>query len=278
MAILIVHGPAGTTEFPLADPVTVIGRGETADVRVLDPGISREHCRIVRVGEAYRLEDAGSRNGTVVNGSTTREHPLSPGDEISLGKFRIVFDPPRQEEAAAPEPADAEARESIAMAPAEADPSRDHYVLELLTGRAKGTTFDLSNDVMIGSDPSCGIRLDMGGVAPRQAKLIREHETWFIEDIAGGMMVGGRKALKAHLTTGMTVVFGNAQLLFKNLGVAQEMDVAPRTLMLADTAVMSFADLKRKTVRRQRLAYVAVAISVAVGLAILAVAAVLLLR
>jgi len=274
MAVLIVKGPAGTSEYPLVDPVTIVGRDETADLRVLDAGVSREHCRIERAGEGVRLVDAGSRNGTVVNGSATREHPLSPGDRISLGKFEIVFDPPREAEAPAPELGGEGESNELAMAPVAADPGRERYVLELLTGRAKGTTFDLSHDLLIGSDPSCGIRLDMGGVEPRHGKVIHERGTWFIEDIAGGMKAAGRKAVKAHLTAGMTVAFGNAMLLFKNLGVTQEEDVAPRTLMLADTAVMSFADIERKATRKRWLFYVAVA----AGLAALSVAAVLLLR
>ncbi len=114
----------------------------------------------------------------------------------------------------------------------------------------------------------------MGGVEPRHGKLIHERGTWFIKDIAGGMMVGGRKALKAHLTAGMTVTFGNAQLLFKNVGIAQEEDVAPRTLMLDDTQVMNFADLERKTTRKKWLVYIVIA----VALAAFSVAAVLLLR
>lgn len=279
MAILIVHGPAGRSEFPLVGPVTVIGRGETADLRILDAGISREHCRIMRDGDCYRLTDMGSRNGTVVNGSVTREHPLSPGDEITLGKYKIVFNPPSEPEAPSPEDAaptgvDAGALDMLAIAPEESAPGRERYVLELLTGLAKGSTFDLVHDLVIGSDPSCGIRLVMGGVAPRHGKLIHERGTWFIEDIAGGMMVGGRKALKAHLTAGMTVVFGNAQLLFKNVGITQEEDVAPRTLMLDDTQVLSFSDLERKTTRKRWLVYVAIA----AALAVVSIASVLLLR
>ncbi len=289
MAVLIVHGPAGRSEFPLVGPVTVIGRGDTADLRVLDSGVSREHCRIERVGDSYRLADTGSRNGTVVNGSATRAHPLSPGDEITLGKYRIVFDPPREPDAAPPAHAGVGLASELALAPAEAGPAssdllalsqasvdrgRERYVLEILTGQHKGSTFDLAHDLIIGTDPSCGIRLVMGGVEPRHAKLTHDRGTWFIEDIAGGMMVGGRKALKAHLTAGMTVALGNAQLLFKNVGMVQELDIAPRTLMLADTRVLSFADLERKTSRKRWLIYAAIAFA----LATLSAGAVLLLR
>ncbi len=56
--------------------------------------MSKEHCHIELVDDAYVLKDLGSLNGTFVNGERVHEHSLKPGDEITIGSTRIVFEPP----------------------------------------------------------------------------------------------------------------------------------------------------------------------------------------
>lgn len=69
----------------------VIGRISASDVCIRDPYVSRHHATIVKSGEVFILKDLKSRNGTLVNGSATREHTLRDGDEISIGSNRYVF-------------------------------------------------------------------------------------------------------------------------------------------------------------------------------------------
>ncbi len=75
----------------LSLPITV-GRSDDAQLRLNDPHASRLHALIdVEEGTAF-VEDLGSRNGTRVNarpisGRTT----LAPGDDIRVGRARIVF-------------------------------------------------------------------------------------------------------------------------------------------------------------------------------------------
>ena len=64
----------------------VIGRGDTATIRVEDPAVSREHCRIwSKPDGTVMLSDLGSMNGTIVNGSQVREVVLSESDKIQVG-------------------------------------------------------------------------------------------------------------------------------------------------------------------------------------------------
>jgi PAS domain S-box-containing protein len=77
-----------------ADEIS-IGRAVDADLVVQDPGASRRHASISRGpnGE-WILTDAGSRNGTYVNGLRVRSTPLREGDKIQLGTvtaFRFSF-------------------------------------------------------------------------------------------------------------------------------------------------------------------------------------------
>jgi len=54
----------------------VIGRGSECDVVIKDAKASRQHCKLSRKEDGFLLEDLGSRNGTLVNGSKITEPVL----------------------------------------------------------------------------------------------------------------------------------------------------------------------------------------------------------
>ena len=68
----------------------VIGRGDKADLRLVDDGISRDHACIVNENGQMVLEDMGSTNGTYCNGTRVTRQPLSEGDKILLGSTTIL--------------------------------------------------------------------------------------------------------------------------------------------------------------------------------------------
>jgi DNA-binding NtrC family response regulator len=65
-------------------PVTV-GRGDGADVVVAEPSLSRVHARFQRNGDVVKVQDLGSRNGTVVNGKRVEQAEMRSGDVAVLG-------------------------------------------------------------------------------------------------------------------------------------------------------------------------------------------------
>lgn len=69
----------------------VLGRSETADIRILDLKSSREHAEIILVGENYIVTDLGSQNGIVVNDLKITQHVLKNGDKIIVGKTVFKF-------------------------------------------------------------------------------------------------------------------------------------------------------------------------------------------
>jgi DNA-binding winged helix-turn-helix (wHTH) protein len=73
------------TRWPLAGQAFVIGRGDDCDLVVAERQVSRHHARIRRVGDAFVVEDLGSRNGTYVNGAVV-EGPvaLQDGDVVQI--------------------------------------------------------------------------------------------------------------------------------------------------------------------------------------------------
>ena len=86
--------------FPIASPSQpdavrfLLGRARNCDIRITDRSVSRGHALIERKGESYFLQDIGSRTGTKVNGQLLEagtSHPLSPGEQISLGTVDLTF-------------------------------------------------------------------------------------------------------------------------------------------------------------------------------------------
>jgi two-component system cell cycle response regulator len=73
---------------------TVMGRGESVDIRLFDEGISREHAQVVQEtiesGTQSVLEDMGSTNGTFCNGARVQRQVLAEGDKILLGSTTIL--------------------------------------------------------------------------------------------------------------------------------------------------------------------------------------------
>jgi diguanylate cyclase (GGDEF)-like protein len=68
----------------------VLGRSSSAEVVLLDDGVSRRHARILQVGGDILLEDLNSSNGTHVNGEPITVHTLRDGDTIRLGSTTIL--------------------------------------------------------------------------------------------------------------------------------------------------------------------------------------------
>ena len=77
--------------YPLSIGSTIIGRGDQANLRLPDVGISRRHARLDFDGAQVVLTDLGSTNGTMVNGQRVSAVALNPGDMIQLGTTTLTF-------------------------------------------------------------------------------------------------------------------------------------------------------------------------------------------
>jgi pSer/pThr/pTyr-binding forkhead associated (FHA) protein len=67
------------------------GRSGDSDVFLDDITVSRRHAELTKSGEAWRIVDVGSLNGTYVNGKRVDAAALTNGDELQIGKFKLVF-------------------------------------------------------------------------------------------------------------------------------------------------------------------------------------------
>jgi Protein of unknown function (DUF3662)/Inner membrane component of T3SS, cytoplasmic domain len=78
--------------YPLGESPVVLGRASDCEVVLADPRASRRHSQIQPVGHGFVISDLESMNGTVVNGTPIREHPLADGDAIRLGSTVLHFE------------------------------------------------------------------------------------------------------------------------------------------------------------------------------------------
>jgi len=79
--------------YVLDGPTAILGRSREADCVFRDPNISRQHAELRRgqTGD-WQIVDLDSTNGVKVNGRRVESSRLSPGDEVTLGTTRFVFD------------------------------------------------------------------------------------------------------------------------------------------------------------------------------------------
>ena len=91
-AMLVVkRGPNAGSRFRLDQPVTSAGRHPDSDIFLDDVSVSRRHAEFRRENGEYLVVDTGSLNGTYVNRKPVESVALANGDEIQMGKFRLVF-------------------------------------------------------------------------------------------------------------------------------------------------------------------------------------------
>ena len=79
-------------QLPPGMALLVVRRGPNAGARFLDDvTVSRRHAEFHREGATFTVRDVGSLNGTYVNRERVESATLNNGDEVQIGKFRLVY-------------------------------------------------------------------------------------------------------------------------------------------------------------------------------------------
>ncbi|HMS75718.1 glycogen accumulation regulator GarA [Gordonia sp. (in: high G+C Gram-positive bacteria)] len=91
-ALLVVkRGPNAGSRFLLDQATTSAGRHPDSDIFLDDVTVSRRHAEFRLGDNEFQVVDVGSLNGTYVNREPVDTASLSSGDEVQIGKFRLVF-------------------------------------------------------------------------------------------------------------------------------------------------------------------------------------------
>jgi pSer/pThr/pTyr-binding forkhead associated (FHA) protein len=91
-ALLVVkRGPNAGSRFLLDQAITSAGRHPDSDIFLDDVTVSRRHAEFRLENNEFHVVDVGSLNGTYVNREPVDSAVLANGDEVQIGKFRLVF-------------------------------------------------------------------------------------------------------------------------------------------------------------------------------------------
>ena len=91
--LIVLNGADVGRVYPLSRSRTDIGRDVTADIQILDVGLSRKHATIERRSDGleYIVRDLDSKNGTFANNQRLKKpHVLSDGDRLQIGSTTIL--------------------------------------------------------------------------------------------------------------------------------------------------------------------------------------------
>lgn len=271
MPKLVIRDAQGNErEHELVHDVTTIGRGSGNIIQTKDREASRQHCRIEKTPDGYRLVDNRSRNGTFLNGARVDVQMLKPGDEIRIGEFRIFFDPP-------PRPAGTPATSedfaaTVEVAPLDEKslgpaPGKPKYVLEVIEGRDKGKVIELPEGTFtIGRHSSNKYPIDDEAASNYHAEITKEPTGYFITDLGStnGTRVGGEKIVKTRLSNGAEIQIGTTKMIFKNIGgKAEEEEVFGTVVLDTERLERELAEDEARA-RARFLKYLALAASVVI--------------
>jgi hypothetical protein len=91
-ALLVVQrGPNAGSRFLLDKVLTTAGRSPDSDIFLDDVTVSRRHAQFTRTDEGFVVADVGSLNGTYLNRERIEQAPVGNGDEVQVGKFRLLL-------------------------------------------------------------------------------------------------------------------------------------------------------------------------------------------
>ena len=154
-----------------------IGRSADNDLQVGADEISAHHAVLKRVDGALFIEDLDSTNGTTVNGAPVSTARITPGDEVVLGGvYTLDLDHPK--------------------------------VFSWLRGSVVGTGSPVpesrSDSFTIGRSPECDLAVHSGYVSTQHARLYREGDALFIEDLGSrnGTFVDGVRIQRSMVSPG----------------------------------------------------------------------------
>ncbi len=88
---VVLQGDKAGARYALDADLVTLGRHPKSDIFLDDITVSRRHAEVRRDGARYWVHDVGSLNGTYVNRERTDDRELIDGDELQVGKYKLVF-------------------------------------------------------------------------------------------------------------------------------------------------------------------------------------------
>ena len=234
--------------------VFIIGREKTSDLALEGKEVSREHAIIRFVDGAYQVENL-SRNGTLHNGKLlAAPSPFNDGDTLQLGPYELRFisgEGAKSSVSPMGEDADNEAtrfvgapgvvgklkdaKKTHATAAGISTPSGNlAYTLTAISGTIKGNKYkNWEGALTIGRGLENNVVLPDDAVSVNQAKIVREGDDFFIEDLdsVNGTFLEGFRVKREKISNDGKIRMGNTQFVFTAVDVARKKKFQKVTLI-----------------------------------------------
>ncbi len=227
--LTLVLGRDPLKVYDLDQSVIKIGRVKEMDIVIDNPSVSRNQAEIVKQDDgSWIVRDAGSSNGTFVNGDKlTGDRVLKSGDEISMGKFAVLFDRALEvKPQAAARPAAAAAGSEHGTMFLKADEikklqevgakKRQAQVDWEMKGQRGTHYIAATGAALIGSDDLCDLNIPG---APNHVLIVKVADGYEVRNMCGmlrSLTIKGEKVRRAKLQNGDVMDVGGLKLTFKD--------------------------------------------------------------
>jgi pSer/pThr/pTyr-binding forkhead associated (FHA) protein len=217
-------------EIPIEKDELTVGRKPDNDIVIDNPVVSGHHCRIVRQGETFSVEDLNSSNGVFVNAKKIAKVGLKHNDIIDIAKHALRFIDERQAQSPTASAASADAtltilperQQEMASAATSAAQKRP-AVVRIVKGLVDRPEYELrAPSTYIGKSDRVQIRIKgkgFFGSAPENAAMIaNRQEGYFIVPIEEGYTkLNDRTILqKELLKDGDVIIVGGSTMRFED--------------------------------------------------------------
>jgi pSer/pThr/pTyr-binding forkhead associated (FHA) protein len=197
---------------------------------VRDPKVSRRHALIECNAEGCTVIDAGSPNGTWINGVRVERRLLRPGDTVAMGGVTAVFETGVSESDDQRTRIDSDADMDVALSQVSLKMEVQETDTARLAVHVADKTWEVALDretLAIGRSPDNDLVLDRPGVSRRHARIERRGEGFLIQDLnsGNGTLVGGVKIDKHLLADGDAIRIGDARLIYKAVFSGEDLTI-----------------------------------------------------
>ena len=226
--LTLVLGRNPLKVYDLDQPVIKIGRVKEMDIVIDNPSVSRNQAELVRqTNGTWIVRDLGSSNGTFVNGDKlSGDRPLQVGDEISMGKFSVLFERTLDVQASpAREPSGQAAgsdhgtmflkADEVQRLQQMASQKRQAHVQWESKGQRGTHYLAATGAALVGSDDLCDLQVPG---APNHLLVVRVSDGYEVRNLCTfrGMTVKGAKTRRTKLRDGDVIEVGGVKLTFKD--------------------------------------------------------------
>ncbi|HSG06638.1 MAG TPA: FHA domain-containing protein, partial [Nitrospiria bacterium] len=220
--LVFVSGGESVEKKTISTSLFALGRNPNSDLVIPDSLASRDHAVIRETAGQFIIEDNKSRNGTFVNSKKITKVPLSDGDEIQVGDFKVMF----IEKSGSSEPASPVVPEELEATRMKTHPvfdmlamdslsagSKESLALEMVKGNGTGTTFSLKTKTIIGRSKA-DINTGDAKTSRHHAAIEKKEDGYFFTDLksTNGSFINEKEATIKRLAPGDIIRIGDVIL------------------------------------------------------------------